>query len=74
MAIDNSNAIDTNPIRLVFKNFLVLAVGDGATRLLALAATVYLARTLGSSDFGKISFVLAIVLMFTTFASNGIDT
>lgn len=74
MERDTSSTIDISPIRLVFKNFIVLAAGDGATRLLGLAATVYLARTLGSSDFGKISFVLAIVLAFSALASSGIGT
>ncbi|TES93854.1 MAG: flippase [Candidatus Cloacimonadota bacterium] len=42
------------------KNFLFLIIGNGIRWVLSFFVTVYLARILGTSGFGKISFVFSI--------------
>lgn len=52
--------------------FLPLAVGEAAARLVAFAATAYLARRLGASGFGQIAFATAVVAHFGTALAVGI--
>lgn len=51
------------------KNFLILFIGDGISYLLNFFATVYLARMLEVSNFGKISFAFAF-FSFGSFLTN----
>jgi O-antigen/teichoic acid export membrane protein len=51
----------------------VLGAGEIAARLIAFAATVYLARTLGASAFGVIGFASAITLYLARIADCGIE-
>jgi O-antigen/teichoic acid export membrane protein len=51
----------------------VLGLGEVAARLIAFAATVYLARTLGASAFGIIGFATAITLYLARIADCGIE-
>lgn len=52
----------------IFRNFSFLFAGDIFTRILQLAAVIYLARILGVEGFGVISFALAVYnyLLYTT--------
>ena len=60
-------------IRNIFKNTLSLLFGGIISQLLAFIATIYLARILGPTDFGKINFALAIVLYFSLFSNWGLS-
>lgn len=51
------------------KNFLILFIGDGISYILNFFATVYLARVLEVSNFGKISFAFAF-FSFGSFLTN----
>jgi O-antigen/teichoic acid export membrane protein len=51
------------------KNFIILFIGDGLNYLLNFFATVYLARVLEVSNFGKISFAFAF-FSFGSFLTN----
>lgn len=51
------------------KNFIILFIGDGLSYLLNFFATVYLARVLEVSNFGKISFAFAF-FSFGSFLTN----
>lgn len=52
--------------------FLPLAAGEAGARLIAFAATAYLARRLGASGFGQIAFATAVVAHFGTALAVGI--
>ncbi len=57
----------------VNRNFLALAVGEAAARLIAFAASVYLARTLGPAGYGIIGVATAVMLYLTAIGDAGID-
>jgi len=59
--------------RLVTRNFLALGSGEVIARLVAFAATVYLARTLGASYYGIIGFATAVVLYLSRIADGGME-
>jgi len=46
----------------VFRNFLALGSGEALSRVIAFAATVYLARLFGAEGFGVVVFAIAINL------------
>ncbi len=52
--------------------FLSLALGETAARVVAFAATAYLARKLGASGFGQIAFALAVVSHFGIALTAGV--
>lgn len=53
--------------------FLKLGGGEAASRLIAFAVTVYLARTLGASTYGIIVLASAILLYLAVLADCGVD-
>ena len=60
-------------VTTVNRNFLALAVGEAAARLIAFAANVYLARTLGPAGYGIIGVATALMLYLTAIGDSGID-
>jgi O-antigen/teichoic acid export membrane protein len=60
--------------KTVQRNFFALGAGEAIARLIAFAATVYLARTLGPGGYGIIGLALAVLLYFTYLADCGIET
>ena len=61
-------------IRRVTKNYFYLFFAQVACKIFAFCAIVYLARILTPDDFGKISFVSAILSYFLLFTSWGLTT
>jgi O-antigen/teichoic acid export membrane protein len=57
----------------VLANFLVLATGDGLTRLLAAVGWIYLARTLGREGYGVLEFALGLFTYAQLLAGAGLD-
>jgi O-antigen/teichoic acid export membrane protein len=55
------------------RNFLALAVGEAAARLIAFVASVYLARTLGPAGYGILGVATAVMLYVTAVGDAGID-
>ncbi len=53
--------------------FLKLGFGEAAARVIAFAATVYLARTLGASLYGVIVLATAVLLYLTFLTDCGVD-
>ncbi len=68
-----SAAPEAGSERLVARNFLTLGSGEAVARIIAFAATVYVARVLGPESYGIIELAAAIVLYFTRVADFGID-
>lgn len=60
--------------KTVQRNFFALGAGEAIARLIAFAATVYLARTLGPGGYGIIGLATAVLLYFTYLADCGIET
>jgi O-antigen/teichoic acid export membrane protein len=50
----------------VFRNYIVLILGSGATRLISFATSVILARQLGPEGFGEFSVFFALMVAFWT--------
>ena len=59
--------------RLVARNFLALGSGEVAARLIAFAATVYIAHVLGPDYYGIIGFATAITLYLNRVADGGVE-
>ncbi len=57
----------------VARNFLALGLGEAAARLVAFAAMVYAARTVGPAGFGMIGVATAVVLYLNRVADAGFD-
>lgn len=55
------------------RNFLALGAGEVIARLIAFAATVYLARTLGAASYGVIGFATAITLYLNRVTDAGVE-
>lgn len=55
------------------RNFLALGSGEAVARIVAFAATVYIARVLGSESFGIIGFALAVVLYLNRIVDGGLE-
>ncbi len=58
---------------MIARNFLALGLGEAVTRVLAFAATVYLARVLGASLYGVLGVTAAVVLYLVPLADGGLD-
>jgi O-antigen/teichoic acid export membrane protein len=59
-------------MRSVLANYLWLALGDTASRVLLFVATLYLGQVLGREAFGQVNFAQAIVVYFLWFANMGL--
>lgn len=57
----------------VIRNTGVILVGNAANKVLNFIVLIYLARYLGSSDFGKYSFVFAYLFFFSVLTLLGIN-
>jgi O-antigen/teichoic acid export membrane protein len=62
------------PARTILLNFLNLSAGEAIARLVNFAAFAHLARVLGSSDFGRIGFVMTIVTYLLIPVMQGFDS
>lgn len=58
----------------IFKNTFWLTIGTGASRVLNFVLMVFVIRILGATEYGKFSFALAFVSLFTVVADLGIST
>lgn len=61
-------------LRRIVKNFFSLVSAQIVTALLGFAVTVYLARILEATNFGKICFAQAILVYFMLIANLGLKT
>ncbi len=61
------------PGALVGRAFLKLGFGEALARVIAFVATVYLARTLGSSLYGVIVIATAVLLYLTFLSDLGVE-
>ena len=68
-----SAPVEAGGERLVARNFLTLGSGEAIARLIAFAATVYVARVLGPESYGIIELAAAVALYFSRIADFGID-
>jgi O-antigen/teichoic acid export membrane protein len=59
--------------RIVARNFLALGSGEAIARLIAFAATIYMARVLGAQMYGVIGFATAVLLYLNRVADFGIE-
>ncbi len=57
----------------VVRNFLALGSGEAISRLIAFAATLYLARVLGPEGYGTIALAIGVNLYLAKVAEFGID-
>lgn len=62
------------PARTILLNFLNLSVGEAIARLVNFAAFAHLARALGSSNFGRIGFLMTIVTYLLIPVMQGFDS
>ena len=60
-------------VRRTVKNFLSLSIAQIISQAGLFLVIVYLARTLGVANFGKIAFAQAVVLYFTLIANLGLN-
>ncbi|MGH7665482.1 MAG: flippase [Gemmatimonadaceae bacterium] len=59
--------------RVVARNFLALGTAEILSRLVAFAATVYLARVLGATMYGIVAFASAVALYFAHLGNFGVE-
>jgi O-antigen/teichoic acid export membrane protein len=59
--------------RTVARNFLALGSGEVLARVIAFAATAYIARVLGPSFYGIIGFATAVTLYLNRVADGGLE-
>jgi len=57
----------------IFKNIVWSAIQVAATRFLGLVLLVYVARILGATEYGKLSFAMAFVSIFIIFHEFGLS-
>ncbi len=58
----------------IFKNTFWLTVGTTISRILKLILVIYVARTLGATEYGKFTFALAFVSLFLVLSNLGLPT
>lgn len=56
----------------IFKNTFWLAASEGISKLLKLFLLIYVAKTLGATEYGKFSFALAFIGLFVIFSNLGL--
>jgi len=56
----------------IFKNTFWMGLGDGINKLLKLILLIYVAKTLGATEYGKFSFAFAFVGLFTALTVLGV--
>jgi O-antigen/teichoic acid export membrane protein len=56
----------------IFKNTFWLAIGEGISRVLILILTIFIARVLGVTNYGKFTFALSFVSLFVAFYNFGL--
>jgi len=56
------------------RNFIYLTLSDAASHFLGFLATIYIARIMGASGFGKISYALAFLNYALLFGNLGLTT
>jgi len=61
-------------VRNIAKNTAVLFIAQGISYGLGFIYTIYLARYLGPSEFGILSFAMAFATVFSVFADMGLQT
>ena len=57
----------------IFKNTFWLAVAEGISRLFGFILIIYVARILGTTEFGKFTFALSFVSMFVVLSDFGLS-
>ncbi|WMW23239.1 flippase [Methanolobus mangrovi] len=57
----------------IAKNTFFIVFSNVTTKIIAIIITIYLARYLGASDFGKYTFVITYLMMFGFIAGFGLD-
>lgn len=57
----------------IFKNLFSMAIAKILAQVFAFFTTVYISRTIGVENFGKIGFVTAIVIYFDMFSTLGLE-
>lgn len=57
----------------IFKNTFWLIVAEAISRLLGFVLIICIARILGATEFGKFTFALAFISMFTIFSNFGLS-
>ena len=61
-------------VQRIAKNTGIVIAGDVTFRLISLVVIIYLARYLGTADFGKYSFVFAYLAFFSIITDLGLQT
>jgi len=61
-------------VRRIAKNFFSLSIGQIISQFVTFLAVVYLARVLGTANFGKLSFAQATVTYFLLISELGLST
>lgn len=64
LVFDENTMKSVDRPRVAGTRFFALAFGETGARLIAFAATAYLARRLGASEFGQIGFATAVLMHF----------
>lgn len=67
-------SLSDGPRRFSFlaKNFVLLGIGEFASKVCGFVAFAYLARVLGPREFGQLEFALALIFFFTLFVDCGL--
>lgn len=61
-------------VQIIFKNIFWLTFTEAIISILKFFLFVYIARILGANEYGKFSFALSFVNLFTIFADLGLST
>jgi O-antigen/teichoic acid export membrane protein len=56
----------------IFKNTFWLGVAEAASRVLKMVLMIYVARILGATEYGKFTFSLAFIALFSVFYESGL--
>jgi O-antigen/teichoic acid export membrane protein len=71
-----SNPLQNRAPKITFlaKNFVLLGIGEFASKVCGFVAFAYLARVLGPREFGQLEFALALIFFFTLFVDCGLGS
>ena len=61
-------------ITFLAKNFVLLGIGEFASKVCSFVAFAYLARVLGPGEFGQLEFALALIFFFTLLVDCGLGS